>query len=102
MTLWGCQQAISNKTPNRVTLVATTVHLGEVLGRLAPADWQVVTLVPAGADPHTFEPKPADMSQLEKASLLFCNGAGLEGWLNQLVSHWGWFWSVPNRALVVT
>jgi ABC-type Zn uptake system ZnuABC Zn-binding protein ZnuA len=86
MTLWGCQQASSNKTPNRVTLVATTVHLGEVLGRLAPADWQVVTLVPAGADPHTFEPKPADMSQLEKASLLFCNGAGLEGWLNQLVS----------------
>ncbi|MEJ5301529.1 MAG: zinc ABC transporter substrate-binding protein [Thermodesulforhabdaceae bacterium] len=35
---------------------------------------QVVTLIPQGADPHTYEPKPKDIDDLQKAKLYFAIG----------------------------
>lgn len=37
----------------------------------------VVTLIPQGADPHTYEPRPRDVAELEKAKLYFAVG-GIE------------------------
>jgi zinc transport system substrate-binding protein len=35
---------------------------------------QVVTLVPQGVDPHTYEPRPKDISDLQKAKIYFSIG----------------------------
>ncbi|TVR42872.1 MAG: zinc ABC transporter substrate-binding protein [Planctomycetota bacterium] len=51
------------------------------------ADWvqqvggdrvQVQTLVPRGADPHSFEPSPRQVAQFEAAKLVFLIGASME------------------------
>lgn len=47
---------------------------------------EVVTLVPALADPHTWEPTPQDARNLASAHVLFVNGAGYEEWLRDLVA----------------
>jgi len=46
-------------------------------------------IVPAGASPETFEPRPDDMVALSGASVLFENGLGLEAWLARLIDAAG-------------
>ena len=46
-------------------------------------------IVPAGASPETFEPRPSDMVALSGASVLFENGLGLEAWLERLIDAAG-------------
>ena len=38
----------------------------------------VTSLVPAGADPHTFEPSPRDVKKVAEADIAFANGLDLE------------------------
>jgi zinc transport system substrate-binding protein len=47
---------------------------------------QVTVLVPPGAEPHTFEPSPAQMREVAGADLFVQNGAGLEFWMGSLLS----------------
>lgn len=39
---------------------------------------QVEVLVPAGFDPHSYEPKPSQLKAIEKAEVYFALGAGIE------------------------
>jgi zinc/manganese transport system substrate-binding protein len=45
----------------------------------------VPALVPAGADPHTFEPSLRDRESIGNAEVVIANGAGLEGGLADLL-----------------
>jgi zinc transport system substrate-binding protein len=49
----------------------------------------VTTLLPPGASPHTFEPKPSEVRQLASARLFFIIGAGLEHWADKFVRATG-------------
>ncbi|PQP81687.1 ABC transporter substrate-binding protein [Paenibacillus sp. PCH8] len=44
----------------------------------------VHTLIPAGMEPHDWEPTPRDMASIEKADVLVYNGAGMENWIDQV------------------
>ena len=44
----------------------------------------VNTIVPAGADTHSFQPTPAAIRALSGSKAVFANGAGLEPWLPKL------------------
>lgn len=54
----------------------------------------VHTLIPATVEPHDWEPTPKDIKSIEDADLLVYNGAGLEGWVDQVIS------SSDNKKLV--
>ncbi len=45
----------------------------------------LVTLVPANADTHTYQPTTRDVQKLSQAKTLFINGANLEPWLPKLI-----------------
>lgn len=45
---------------------------------------QVKSLIPPGADPHGFHPRPSDVLEVKKARLVFLSGWGLEPWAAQL------------------
>ena len=47
---------------------------------------EVVSLVPALADPHSWEPTPQDARAVAAFDILFVNGEGYEEWLWDLVS----------------
>lgn len=46
----------------------------------------VMTLLPAGVDPHGFQARPADLLRLRRARVLVSNGLGLEPFLAPLVA----------------
>jgi zinc/manganese transport system substrate-binding protein len=66
------------------TVVATTSIWADITSRVlcgVPVD----AVIPAGADPHTFEPSLRDRERLDSAALVVANGAGLEESLSDLL-----------------
>lgn len=52
-----------------------------IVGDLA----DVEVLIPAGIEPHDWEPTAKDMADISGADVLVYNGAGMEGWAQQVV-----------------
>ncbi len=46
----------------------------------------VKNLVPAGTEPHDFEPSPADIKAIEEAQVFVYNGASLESWVERVLA----------------
>lgn len=55
--------------------------VGEVGGKRV----EVRSLLPAGADPHTFEPSPSAVREVTEADIVFVNGLGLEGTMRNVI-----------------
>ncbi|MBU5671302.1 metal ABC transporter substrate-binding protein [Paenibacillus brevis] len=53
----------------------------QVAGDLA----EVENLVPAGVEPHDWEPSPQDMAAITDADVFVYNGAGMESWAEQVL-----------------
>jgi zinc/manganese transport system substrate-binding protein len=58
-------------------IVATTTIWADITSHVACGE-PVVSLVPAGADPHSYEPSLRDRELVAEAALVVANGAGLE------------------------
>jgi zinc transport system substrate-binding protein len=64
---------------NGKPLVAVSIlPLAEFVKNVGGDHIAVMVMVPAGADPHSYEPKPSQMTALSKAILFVKTGAGLE------------------------
>ncbi len=59
-------------------IVATTSILGDVVGQLVGDQAEVVTVMPAGADPHDFQPSAREVDALLSASAVIANGENFE------------------------
>jgi ABC-type Zn uptake system ZnuABC Zn-binding protein ZnuA len=47
---------------------------------------QLHGLVPAGADPHAFEPRASDLTAIEDADVILRHGMGLDDWLDDTLA----------------
>jgi len=81
LLLVACNQGTSSP------LVVTTVYpLYEFTRQIAGSSAKVISLVPAGAEPHDWEPSPRDLTQIRDARLLVYNCAGLDPWVSKLLA----------------
>lgn len=80
---------------DRLLVTASIAPLADFARQVGGDHVQVITLVPAGASPHTFELTPSQVEQVARARLLVLNGVGLEYWADRLVAGAG------NPKLVV-
>lgn len=78
----GC--ARTPRSQGTLPVVATFYPLQEFAQRVGGERLRVVTLVPPGAEPHDYEPRPQDITALHAARIVIYNGAGLEPWLEKL------------------
>ncbi len=67
------------------TVVATTTILGDVARVIAGPDARVLTLMPVGADPHSWAPSARQAGDLRRARLVVANGSGLEAGMRALL-----------------
>lgn len=79
----GCERAPAPRTTPLV--VASFYPLYEFARQVAGDRAEVVSLVPAGVEPHDWEPSPQDVARIGRAMLFVFNGAGLEPWADSLV-----------------
>jgi len=50
---------------------------------------EVISVIPPGASPHTYEPKPSVLKKISSVKLFFMIGAGLEYWNEKFVKSTG-------------
>ena len=69
--------------------VVTTTNFAADWVRIVGGDRvEVFSLLPVGADPHSWQPGAADVAKLAKADLVVSIGLGLEGgWLEELIHN---------------
>ena len=70
-------------------VVATTTNLAALVAAVGGDLVIVETIVPAGADPEAFEPRPGDLAKLRNAELVVRVGLGYDYWLDMLVRQTG-------------
>lgn len=81
---------------DRPVVVASTTQLADFTRVVGGDAVEVVGLLKPNVDAHDFEPSPADIDRLGKASLIVRNGLGLDGWLDKALEASG------TKATVVT
>ena len=87
-------RALAGPTPaGRVPVVASFYPLFEFTRQVGGDRVAVRTLVPAGVEPHDYEPTPRDVVALTRARVVVYNGAGFEPWLRRLLPQ------IPARVV---
>jgi zinc transport system substrate-binding protein len=75
--------------PAKPLVVATVYPLWEFSHQVAGGRAEVVALVPAGVEPHGWEPAPRDVSLVQRASVFVQSGTPLDGWAGKLLANLG-------------
>ncbi len=74
----------ANGSAAAVRVVATIYPVADMVQQVGGSAVEVVTLLPAGASPHTFEPTPAQVRAVADAAVFVEVGAGLDAWAGKL------------------
>jgi manganese/iron transport system substrate-binding protein len=88
--LTACQEeeeAEENGQPAEVKVVATLDLFADFARQVGGERVDASALIPAGADPHTYEPVPSRVAELTKADLMIMNGLGLEAGLEDVIEE---------------
>lgn len=71
---------------DRLGVVASFYPLADFARAIGGEYVQVTTLVPAGAEPHEYEPTPKDIAAMYEAKVVLFHGEGVDGWVERLRS----------------
>jgi manganese/iron transport system substrate-binding protein len=96
--LTACQEeeeVEEGETP-RVNVVVSLAIFADFVRQVGSDRVDVSTLIPAGADPHTYEPGPSRVAELTNADLVIANGLGLEATLEDVIEE-----NTPSSAISV-
>jgi len=85
LLLAGC--AAQPRAAPKLRVVASFYPLAEFAREVGGPRAEVRQLVPAGAEPHDYEPTPGDVASLREARVFVYNGAGFEPWVEALAGE---------------
>lgn len=77
------QSAKTSKT-DKLLVVASFYPLYFMSAKIGGAKAEVINIVPAGAEPHDYEPTAKDLAKMQNSRLIILNGGGLEAWSDNL------------------
>jgi len=69
----------------KVNIVTTIFPLYDIIDNIGGNNISSSLLIPPGAEPHTYEPKPSDIIAISKADIFVYVGAGLEPWADDML-----------------
>src|SRR5512136_877676 len=84
----ACQPAPAS-SQGTLKVLAVETFLADIAQNVAGDREQVGALIPAGVDPHAFEPTPQDVAKIADSQVLIINGAGFETWLQKVLANTG-------------
>ncbi|NLC67443.1 MAG: zinc ABC transporter substrate-binding protein [Clostridiaceae bacterium] len=70
----------------KVSVCASFYVMYDFAGKIGGDKVTVTNLLPAGSDPHTWEPSPRDIVNIQNADVLVYNGAGMERWIDKVLA----------------
>jgi ABC-type Zn uptake system ZnuABC Zn-binding protein ZnuA len=90
LILSACQTSSASDSPEAAPVVlASTTFLADIVRNVAGDRVTVESLLPVGADPHSYEATPSDVTRIAGCKLLIINGADYEHFLGPLLQNAG-------------
>ncbi len=81
--------AIQLQAPNcfgeKISVIASIFPVADMVKQVGGMYVDVTTIIPSGASPHTYEPRPSLLKKISEARVFFMIGAGLELWAGKFV-----------------
>jgi zinc transport system substrate-binding protein len=77
------RDSISSNNTN-LKIFASFYPIYDFVKKIGKDTVDVSTIVPANIEPHDFEPTARQIIELQKADVIFINGAGFESWINKI------------------
>ena len=69
----------------KLRVIASIYPVADMVQQVGGDHVDVTFVLPAGASPHTFEPKPSLVKKISSARIFFMIGAGLEFWAEKFI-----------------
>ncbi len=85
----GTTHGSSGTPSDALRIVATTTVFADIVRNVGGDRVTVDSIIPSGAGPEDYEPKPADARKLADADLIVANGVGLDDFLKKLIDAAG-------------
>ena len=82
-------RSTSPSESTRPVVLTSTTFLADIAQNIAGDRVDVESLLPVGADPHSYQATPQDVTKIADSKLLFINGAGYEYFLESLLENAG-------------
>lgn len=76
----------TNSNENHKLIAVTINPLKLIIQEIVGNEFEIVTILPYAASPHTFEPKPSDALKIQNAELVFFVSNSLDGWIANLAN----------------
>ncbi|WP_339061195.1 metal ABC transporter solute-binding protein, Zn/Mn family [Tepidibacillus marianensis] len=89
-TVVGCSTSNNvqqGKESNKVQVFTSFYVLSDFAKKIGGDYVEVKNMIPAGTEPHDFEPTPKEIAQLQKADLFVYNGSGFDQWAKTIVDN---------------
>ncbi len=83
--LAGCGGSQIQLTEGKINVVTSFYPLYDFTQKIGGGQVHVVNAVPSGVEPHDWTPKSKDISRINQADLFIYQGAGFEGWVDELL-----------------
>lgn len=94
MILSGCAGKNKDTDSGKLNVMASFYPVYDFAVKIGGDRANVTNMVPAGTEPHDWEPDTRDIAMLEKADVFVYSGAGLEHWVEDVLK------SLDNENLV--
>lgn len=80
----GCKQQIQEKSPGKLSVVATTTMLRDLVSVIGGDKADVKGLMGPGVDPHLYKASAGDVAKMQGADIVVYNGLHLEGRMGEV------------------
>ena len=87
--------SVPSSNDNTLRILASTTFLADITQNIAGDRAQVESLLPIGADPHSYQAAPADVAKISESDLLVLNGLEYEQFIETLLQNAG------NKKMIV-
>ena len=98
--IWRCLilNPAKLESGEKLKVVASTSLIGDTVKRVAGSKAEVDVLMPIGQNPHSYEPTPRAIINVEKSYIAFVNGLNLEEGLMETIENVAGTYVVPVSA----
>lgn len=82
----GCTGNTARKQKNgKLKVMASFYTMYDFAKKIGGDKVKVTNMVPAGTEPHDWEPSTKDLIEMEKSDVFIYNGAGMEQWVDDVL-----------------
>lgn len=86
LCMMGCTGNINKKKHNgKLKVMASFYIMYDFAKKIGGDNVEVTNMVPAGTEPHDWEPSTKDLIEMEKSDVFLYNGAGMEQWAEDVL-----------------